>query len=167
MSPIIVLCGVSGSGKSSVGKMLAAELGAPFLEGDELHDPASIASMRAGVPLTEDARAPWLARIRHWIDARLAAGNTGVIACSALTHAARSLLRRDGVVLVLLRVPADTLETRVRERHHAFMPASLLQSQLDTFEPPRPDEHVLVVDAAEDVTGTTRAVLARLLTCGT
>ena len=73
-------------------------------------------------------------------DARLAAGNTGVIACSALTHAARSLLRRDGVVLVLLRVPADTLETRVRERHHAFMPASLLQSQFRALEMPGEDE---------------------------
>ena len=159
---IIVLCGVSGSGKSVVGHAVSTLLACPFLEADELHDASSVAKMRQGEALTEDDRLPWLARIRRWIDEQLALGGGGVVACSALTRAARALLRREGVIFVLLRVPVTVLATRVRTREHAFMPPELLPSQLDTFEEPLASEGVRSVDSTSDVLATARAV-ARLV----
>lgn len=159
MRLVVVLGGVSGSGKSVVGRAVAEALGVPFLEGDDLHDASSIDKMRRGVPLTEGDRGPWLGRIRQWIDAQLEHGAGGVVACSALTRAARDRLRREGVRIVLLRVVPTVLEARLRTRHHAFMPASLLQSQLATFEAPAAGEAVPEVDAQANVAATARAVI--------
>jgi len=159
-APLVIVMGVSGSGKTTVGVRLAERLGVPFQEGDDLHDAASIEHMRQGLPLDDAARGPWLARIGAWLDARLASEGGGVITCSALRVAAREGLRRDGVRFVYLRVPAPTLVSRVLTRHHPFMPPTLLPSQLAAFEEPTPDEGVLTVEATGDVD----ANVARIVT---
>lgn len=160
MNSVVVLFGVSGSGKTAVGREVARLTGAPFVDADDLHAPEAIAKMRSGVPLENADRAPWLTRIRAWIDGQLERGEGGVVACSALTHAARSVLRREGVVLVLLEVSPSVLAERVRTRQHAFMPASLLGSQLATFEEPDEAERVVRVRSEGDVATTARAVIA-------
>ena len=135
-SPVLVVMGPAGSGKSTLGMALATELDLPFLEGDTLHSPESIARMTAGQPLTDADPLPWLARIRSWIDARLAAGEGGVVACSALKRAYREVLvrgRKDTVRLVDLEASRALLASRLASRTGHFLPPSLLDSQL---EPP-------------------------------
>lgn len=148
MKPVIVMMGVSGSGKTSVGAALAARLGCGFEEGDTLHPAANIAKMRAGIPLDDADRAPWLDAVAAWIADRMAAGAGGVVACSALKRAYRDRLRRAGgaaLRFVLIDPPPDVLRDRLGARTGHFMPASLLDSQLATLERPAPDEHALVV----------------------
>ncbi|MEV0354449.1 gluconokinase [Nocardia sp. NPDC050697] len=129
--------GVSGSGKSTVGALLAARLGVPFLEGDDLHPAANLAKMRAGIPLTDADRWPWLAAA----GARLAATG-GVLSCSALALRYRDRLRElvSGVLFAHLDVARAELARRLAARRGHFMPASLLDSQLAALEPLRPDE---------------------------
>jgi len=149
-SPVLVVMGPAGSGKSTLGMALATELDLPFLEGDTLHSPESIARMTAGQPLTDADRLPWLARIRSWIDARLAAGEGGVVACSALKRAYREVLvrgRKDTVRLVDLEASRALLASRLASRTGHFLPPSLLDSQLETLEPPDDDERPLRVPA--------------------
>jgi gluconokinase len=148
--PVLVVMGPAGSGKSTLGVALAAELDVTFLEGDALHSPESVAKMRAGHPLDDADRAPWLARIRAWIDARLAAGEGGVVACSALRRAYREVLVKghpDRVRLVVIEATAALLAARLAARTGHFLPPSLLESQLATFEPPGEDEHPIRVSA--------------------
>ena len=142
--PVVVM-GVSGSGKTTVGQALAAALGVPFEDGDALHPAANVAKMAAGIPLDDADRAPWL----DAIGAVLAAGQV-VVACSALKRAYRDRLRAaaPSLELVYLEVDRATLLDRMTHRTH-FMPPSLLDSQLATLEPPTADEHALVVDGAE------------------
>lgn len=158
----IVVAGVSGSGKSTLGAALAARLGIAFVDGDDLHPAANVAKMAAGQPLDDADRAPWL----DVVGARLAAGGV-VIACSALRRRYRDRLRAHapGLRILLLEVPADELDRRMRERPGHFMPASLLASQLAALEPPAPGEPVVRLDGVEpldDLVDTAVAILARL-----
>jgi carbohydrate kinase (thermoresistant glucokinase family) len=143
---ILVLMGVSGSGKSTVGALLAGRLGWPFEEGDDLHPPENVAKMHAGHPLTDDDRRPWLARIRAWMDEREAAGDNGIVTCSALKRSYRDALRDERVVFVYLAGRRDLLLDRLRARQGHFMPASLLDSQLADLEPPGDDEQAIRID---------------------
>ncbi|MFC8532141.1 gluconokinase [Nocardia sp. NPDC057227] len=151
----LVLMGVSGSGKSTVGVLLAARLGVPFTEGDELHPAANRAKMRAGVPLTDADRWPWL----DAAGARLAAVG-GVLSCSALALRYRDRLRElvAGVRFAHLDVPRAELARRLAARRGHFMPASLLESQLAALEPLRADEPGWTIPAA----GTPDEVAARI-----
>jgi gluconokinase len=142
---VVVLMGVAGSGKSTVGALVATRLGWPFQEGDLLHPPANVAKMAAGTPLTDADRAPWLAQVREWI----AQHHNGVITCSALKHTYRDALRDDNVLFGYLTAPREVLRDRLRTRSGHFMPPALLDSQLADLEPPSPDERAIGVDIAQ------------------
>src|SRR5690348_7609850 len=146
---IVILAGVAGSGKSTVGRILAARLGWLFEDSDLLHSSAEIAKMMSGVPLTDADRWPWLETVRAWMDQQIAAGKSGIMACSALKRSYRDYLRRDrpDVKIVLIDVDRATLTARLSGRHGHFFPKKLLQSQLADLEMPAPDEPVLVVHA--------------------
>jgi gluconokinase len=146
---IVVMAGVSGSGKSTVGALLAGRLGWAFADGDSFHPAANVAKMAAGIPLTDDDRRPWLDAIAAWMDERTAAGDSGVVACSALKRAYRDVLLdgRPAARLVFLDIGHDTDVARLAARHGHFFPSGLLDSQFDDLEMPRPPENVLVVPA--------------------
>jgi len=144
---IIIIFGVSGAGKTTVGKLLARELGCQFIEADDFHPAANIEKMRSGHPLTDEDRSPWLERLRHQIEASLAATENAVLACSALKRAYRDRLRvSEAVRFVFLRGDYVLVEKQLRRRHGHFMNPALLQSQFDDLEEPRPDENVLTVE---------------------
>ena len=164
---VIVVMGVSGCGKSTVGRVLAERLGWAFQEGDDLHPAANVAKMRAGVSLTDEDRWPWLDRVAAWIEGRLAAGESGVVACSALKRTYRErLARHGGVVFVYLEVDRQTLERRLAGRRGHYMPAALLASQLETLEEPGTDKGVIRVDAKGPADAVAGAVLKGLATLG-
>jgi gluconokinase len=144
---VVVVMGVSGSGKTTVGRLLAQRLGALFADADDDHPPENVAKMRSGRPLVEADRLPWLRILRGRVEGWLARGTPAVLACSALTRASRALLRVDParVQFVHLAGPRETLLARMTRRSGHFMPAELLDEQLATLEPPEPDE-ALVVD---------------------
>jgi gluconokinase len=148
---ILVVMGVSGSGKSTLASGLAVSLKLPFKEGDTLHPLANVAKMEAGQPLSDEDRAPWLARIKEWIDTQLDRGQSGIITCSALKRAYRDVLRanRANVIFVYVEGDQSLIRQRLSGRQGHFMPASLLASQFATLEPPTPDEHPIVVTAAD------------------
>ncbi len=159
---VIVIMGVAGSGKSLVAARLADRLAVPFCEGDDLHPAANIARMHAGIPLDDAARAPWLARVAAWIGEHPAGG---VVTCSALRRGYRDRLRQDQAVVpsfVLLDPSRAVLARRLAARHGHFMPASLLDSQLATLEPPGPDEHPMAVDVAGTVAEIADDILRRI-----
>ena len=151
MTPVVVVMGVSGAGKTTVGMALAARLGWDFQDGDALHPDENIAKMAAGVPLTDDDRWPWLRRVREWIAAEQDSARCGVVACSALKRSYRDVLRGADVLLVQLAAGTDVLEQRLEHRTGHFMRSGMLGSQLDALELPQPDERVLVVDADRPV----------------
>ena len=160
---VIVVMGVSGSGKSTVGRVLAERLGWVFQEGDDLHPGPNVTKMRSGVALTDEDRRPWLDRVAAWIEGRLAAGESGVVACSALKRAYRDRLARpEGVVFVHLEVDRSTLEERLAGRRGHYMPAALLASQLATLEEPGVDENVIRVDAKLSAEAAAASVLEGL-----
>jgi gluconokinase len=144
----VVVMGVSGSGKTTLGEMLATRFGWPYKEGDELHPPANVAKMKSGQALNDADRAPWLAAIGVWIDGWTRAGQSGVISCSALKRAYRDTLDhgRPAVRFVFIDLDEATIAARLKDRKHAYWPASLLHSQFETLEPPQPDEPVIRVD---------------------
>jgi gluconokinase len=145
---IVIAAGVSGSGKTTVGAMLAGRLNWSFADADEFHPAANVAKMHAGIPLTDEDRRPWLRAIAAWMDERIAAGESAVVTCSALKRAYRELLLdgRPSAWLVFLSVDRDRLWRRLATRHGHFFPQQLLDSQLGTVEPPTPDEeHVIVI----------------------
>jgi gluconokinase len=135
---IIALMGVSGSGKTTVGEALAHALGWVFLDADQFHPPANVEKMRAGHPLTDADRAPWLARIADELRAILARGESAVLACSALRAAYRDRIAQAGDVrFVYLAGDFATIDARLAARHHRYMPSTLLASQFATLEEPR------------------------------
>lgn len=146
----VVVMGVSGTGKSTVARGLARLLDRPFVEGDDLHPPANVERMSAGVPLTDDDRWPWLGAVRDAMSAHAAQGTSTVVACSALRRVYRAVLREalGDVRFVLLDVDPEVLHERVAHRRGHWMPASLLQSQLDTLEPLQADEDGLTLEVA-------------------
>jgi ribose 5-phosphate isomerase A len=145
---ILVIMGVSGTGKSAVAHELAARLGWPFEEGDALHPEANVAKMHAGVPLTDADRQPWLKHVAAWIDNQRANKQPGIITCSALKRSYRQVIigDRPEVRLIYLRGSRDLIAQRLAGRGGHFMPASLLQSQIDALEEPDPSEDPLTVD---------------------
>jgi gluconokinase len=148
---IVVVMGVSGVGKTTVGAALARRLGWPFLDADDFHPAANVEKMRRGVPLTDDDRRPWLDAIGRELARRAAEGDDVVLACSALRRWHRDALRRGArgadVRFVYLRGDYDEIDRRLRARTDHFMPESLLRSQVDTLEPPDATE-AFAVDAA-------------------
>lgn len=142
----VVVMGVSGCGKSTVGAMLAGAMGLRYVEGDDLHPPRNVALMAAGTPLTDDDRADWLDAVATELGA---VGSSGVVvSCSALKRSYRDRLRAAAPALQIVHLHGSPqlLGERLARRVHSYMPASLLQSQLDTLEPPQADERALVFD---------------------
>jgi gluconokinase len=153
---IVVVMGVAGAGKTTVGRALAAALGWSFLDADDLQPPANVDKMRRGEPLDDADRSPWLARVA----AELRARDDVVVACSALRAAYRDALRvRPEVRFVYLKVPEAVLAARLAERRGHYMPPSLLRSQLDTLEEPG---DAIVVDATQPVAEIVRTVVSQL-----
>jgi gluconokinase len=160
----VVVMGVSGSGKTTIAEALAERLGWEFTEGDSHHPPANVAKMRAGTPLDDADRAPWLAQLAGWIGEREAAGRSVVLTCSALKRAYRDRLREgnDSVWFVHVDVPEDELARRMAARTGHYMPASLLGSQLAALEPLGEDEPGVTVPGTGDAAEVTEAVLTTL-----
>ena len=158
---IVVVMGVSGSGKTTIGTALAKRLGWPFLDGDDWHPPANVVKMAAGTPLSDEDRWPWLDRLNAELRAHEAKGDSVVLACSALKQAYRDRLAR-GLVhwkLVFLHGSFELLRRRIEERKHRYMPASLLQSQFATLEPPANAFHIDVAEPLEQSVERIRAAL--------
>ena len=144
---IVIIFGVSGAGKTTVGKLLARKLSWPFIEADDFHPTANIEKMRGGHPLTDKDRWPWLERLRQQIERSLATRENAVLACSALKRAYRDRLRvSDEVKFVFLSGDYARIEKQLRSRHGHFMKPDLLQSQFRDLEEPQPDEHVLTIE---------------------
>ena len=150
VSPIVVM-GVSGSGKSTVGAALAQRLRVPFADADDFHPPANITKMTSGQPLDDDDRYPWLEAIGEWLADRCATG--GVMSCSALKRRYRDQLRRHcaGVEFLHLAGTPEVIGRRQASRPGHFMPASLLVSQFETLEPLDADERGITVDVDQSI----------------
>jgi gluconokinase len=148
----IVVMGVSGAGKSTVGRLIAAQLDCPFRDADSFHPKANIEKMASGQPLTDEDRWPWLRAIAAWIEEHRAAGTTCVATCSALKRVYRDLVtdnQRTDVRLVYLKGDIDLIAARLKVRTGHFMPPALLRSQFDALEEPRADEHAIAVPIDE------------------
>jgi gluconokinase len=147
---VVVLMGVSSSGKSTAGLRLSRILGWPFRDADGFHPPANIEKMSRGVPLEDSDRWPWLDAIARWIDEQLDGGESGIVSCSALKRAYRRRLIRDrtDVRLVFLKGSFELIGRRMERRRDHFMPLSLLRNQFEVLEEPQPDENAIVVPVA-------------------
>ncbi|KOU54627.1 MULTISPECIES: gluconokinase [unclassified Streptomyces] len=165
-SPLtIVVMGVAGTGKTTIGPLVAARLGVPYAEGDDFHPAANVAKMSAGIPLDDDDRRPWLDAIGAWAHGR--AGLGGVVSSSALKRRYRDRLRAAAPGLVFLHLTGDRalIERRMAERTGHFMPAALLDSQFATLQPLGPDEAGVAVDVSgtpEDIAERAAAALRPL-----
>jgi gluconokinase len=162
--PLVVVMGVSGSGKTTVGRALAERLGVPFEDADDLHPEANVAKMSAGIPLDDADRGPWLETVGRWLAAHRDTG--AVVSCSALRRAYRDVLADAAPSAVFLHLdgPRDVVAARVGSRPDHFMPASLVDSQFATLEPLQPDEHGHVLDLSrllEDLVDESVALLGR------
>ncbi len=160
---IVVLMGVSGSGKTTIGRLLAERMAAIFVDADDYHPAANKQKMAAGIPLTDADRAPWLETLHSVLQGWFAEGRSGVLACSALKAAYRETLAQGmpqgAVRFCLLEVPRAELERRLAGRQHEYMSPKLLESQLATLEPPA-DAMIVANDRSED--GVVREILERL-----
>jgi carbohydrate kinase (thermoresistant glucokinase family) len=161
---VIVVMGVAGSGKSTIGPMLARRLDCEFADADAFHPPANVEKMKSGVPLTDEDRTPWLQAIAAWIDRKRAAGQRGVVGCSALKRAYRRVLRgdRSDVRFVYLKGDRALIAARMAARTGHFMPVGLLDSQFRTLEEPGPDENPLVVSIEAPPREIVEAVLLEM-----
>jgi gluconokinase len=158
---VIVVMGVAGSGKTTVGTVLAMKLGVEYAEADTFHSAANIKKMSSGVPLTDDDRLPWLRAIREWVRAHQSTG--GVVSCSALKRRYRDVLRSGGDVLFLhLQGSKELIAKRMENRSGHFMPVSLVDSQLADLEPLEPDERGLTVHSLDRPEGIAATVLTTL-----
>ncbi len=162
---IVVVMGVSGAGKTTVGSALAGHLGWVFLDADAFHPAENVARMAAGTPLTDTDRWPWLDRLNRELRLRDENGADAVLACSALKEAyrARLMVGLRTARLVFLRGDFESIRARVQSRQHKYMPASLLQSQFDTLEPPA---NALEIDATLDLPSAVQRIAADLATRG-
>ncbi|MFI2434066.1 gluconokinase [Streptomyces sp. NPDC018693] len=162
---VVVVMGVAGTGKTTIGPLLAARLGVPYADGDDFHSRASVAKMSAGVPLTDEDRWPWLDAIGAWASGR--AGSGGVVSSSALKRSYRDRLRAaaPGIVFVHLTGDRALIEGRMSHREGHFMPTALLDSQFATLQPLEPDETGVAVDVAgspEEITSRALKALDEL-----
>ena len=162
--PILLVMGVAGSGKTTIGRALADRLRWPFAEGDAFHPAENVAKMAAGVPLSDADRWPWLDAIAAWIAERVAEGRPAVVACSALKRAYRDRLRIPAPALriIYLEERRDVLETRIAGRSEHFFPRTLLGSQLVDLEPPQADENAVVASSGESIDEVTAQVVEQL-----
>ena len=158
---VIVIMGVAGSGKTTVGRALAADLGWSFRDADDFHPAANVAKMSAGQPLTDADRAPWLAAIRAYIDDRLARDESAVVTCSALKERYRAVLAADPAHVKLVHLAGDPalLAARIAGRTDHFMKPAMLASQLAALEPPRDALTIDVADTPETMVAKVRAGL--------
>jgi gluconokinase len=157
---VVLLMGVSGSGKTTIGTRLAAEQGWPFADGDDYHPAANVEKMRNGVPLTDADRAPWLDSLRALIVRWIETGSSGVLACSALKQAYRErLAARPEVRLLYLRASPELLRTRLHERVGHYMKEGMLESQLATLEEPG---DAIVIDVSGSVEDSVRQIREKL-----
>jgi len=149
---VLIVMGVSASGKSTIGERLAQRLQWPFEDGDNFHSASNIDKMHRGIPLTDEDRWPWLQAIAAWIDKTRSAGQHGVVACSTLKRRYRDVLIGDraDVRLVYLKGDETLIAQRIAHRHGHFMPGSLLHSQFETLEEPGPDENPITVSIDAD-----------------
>jgi gluconokinase len=161
---VLVLMGVSGCGKTTVAAILAGQLGWPFEEGDALHPQANIDKMKIGHPLDDHDRAPWLEKVADWVDARLDAGQDGVITCSSLKRSYREIIGRrgSGVVFVYLHGSRATIAERLAARHGHFMPLGLLDSQFADLQEPAADEPAIRVDVGPAPADIAQTILIKL-----
>ena len=146
----VVVMGVSGSGKTTVAHLLARATGMLFAEADDFHSRANVEKMRAGTPLTDEDRWPWLRDLAGWMRERADEGRSTVITCSALKRSYRDVLADapPSLDFVHLDGPREVIHERMQRRHHDYMPDSLLDSQIDALEPLQPDESGIVLDLA-------------------
>jgi gluconokinase len=161
----IVVMGVAGSGKTTIGTALARRVGAAFCDGDDLHPPANVAKMRDGQPLTDADRRPWLDAVGRWL-CEGGSDSTRVVACSALKRTYRDRLRSacgGDVTFIYLRVDEKTARKRLRERKGHYMPVSLLENQFATLEEPVGEHDVITVDPSQNAS-TTDAKLSSVAT---
>lgn len=158
---IIIVMGVSGCGKTTIGRHLAHHLGVAFIEGDDLHPKANIAKMSRGQPLTDDDRWPWLDALRHDIVDHLDQGLTAVYSCSALKQAYRRRLAQGDPAIHFVHLDAnfETIHARLTTRGDHFMPAELLASQFDTLETPAAHEDIPRFEAGQAIEDTVSAIL--------
>jgi len=159
---IIVVMGVSGSGKTSVGKRLAQRLLCDFIDADDFHSADNKAKMHSGIPLTDEDRQPWLQSLAELISAHRKAGTSLVLACSALKEAYRQILagiEGSKPIFVYLKVSPVILEKRLAHRRHEFMNPSLLKSQFQTLEEPH---NAIVVDAGQSLNATVKDIMEAL-----
>ena len=160
---VVIIFGVSGAGKTTVGKLLAHEVGWRFIEADDFHPAANAAKMRSGRPLTDEDRWPWLERLHQEIKRSIDVGESAVLACSALKRAYRDRLRAsEDVKFVFLRGDYALVEKQLRSRRDHFMKANLLQSQFEALEEPGSREDVLIVQLGgtpEEIVGEIKAKL--------
>lgn len=163
--PPLVVMGVSGCGKSTIGSLLGERLGVPFFDGDDFHPAANKAKMAAGAPLDDDDRAPWLAKIGTALANPAGEASSCIIACSALKRSYRDLLRSfaSDTVFIHLTGDAATISDRLSSREHEYMPASLLTSQLATLEPLEPNEPHIPVDIHDDPASLVDRIVRQLV----
>jgi gluconokinase len=159
---ILIVAGVSGSGKTTVGALVAGRLHWRFADADTFHPASNVAKMRAGIPLTDADRWPWLQAIGAWMDERIARREPAVMTCSALKRSYRDMLLdgRPEARMIFLSADPDEIAKRLAVRRDHFFPSQLAGSQFDILEPPQPDERAVTVMPAGDLEDTVTAILA-------
>jgi len=161
---VLVVMGVSGSGKTTVGAMLAGRLHWHFADADDFHSPENVAKMHSGIPLTDADRLPWLKAIAAQIGQWQASGEQGVVTCSALKRRYREIIMggHSGIRLIYLKGTKELIARRLAARHGHFMPANLLASQFEALEEPAPEEHAITVDVGKPPSALVDEIVAAL-----